>query len=111
MVREPLRVKAYVSRSTMAHTLETLTPGTPVYCGETRVGAVRALYSEGSSRIPALIVVRWSYGERTDDVAVPTDEVETVSDRGVELMQIDPEHYATLATFDPARFPTVHPLP
>jgi hypothetical protein len=94
----------------MAHTLETLTPGTPVLCGDTHVGDVVALYSEGQSRIPALIVVRWSYGGRTDDVAVPSDEVETVSDRGVELMQTEPEQYATLASFDPARFPTVHPL-
>ncbi len=110
MVREPLGVGAYVSRSTMAHTLEALTPGTPVFCGETRVGNVRALYSEGHSRIPALIVVRWSFGGRSEDVAVPTDEVETVSDRGVELMQLDPAQYATLAQFDPKRFPTVHPL-
>jgi hypothetical protein len=94
----------------MAHTLETLTPGTPVFCGDTRVGDVRALYSEGQSRLPALIVVHWTYGDRTDDVAVPADEVEAVSDRGVELMQIDPDQYATLASFDPARFPTVHPL-
>ncbi len=110
MVREPLLAGAYVSRSTMAHTLEALTPGTPVFCGDTRVGDVRALYGQGHSRIPALIVVHWSYGGRTDDVAVPTDEVESVSDRGVELMQADPEQYATLASFDPSRFPTVHPL-
>ncbi len=109
MVREPLLAGAYVSRSTMAHTLETLTPGTPVYCGDVHVGDVRALYSEGQSRIPALIVVAWTYG-RTDDVAVPTEEVETLSDRGVELIQTDPEQYATLASFDPSRFPTVHPL-
>jgi len=94
----------------MAHTLETLTPGTPVFCGDTRVGDVRALYGEGQSRIPALIVVKWSYGERTDDVAVPTAEIETVSDRGVELIQTDPEQYASLASFEPSRFPTVHPL-
>jgi hypothetical protein len=94
----------------MAHTLEGLTPGTPVFCGDTQVGEVRALYSEGHSRIPALIAVGWMYGGRTDDVAVPAEEVETVSDRGVELIQSDPENYATLASFDPARFPTVHPL-
>ncbi len=110
MVREPLLAGAYVNRSTMAHTLETLTPGTPVFCGDTHVGDVLALYSEGHSRLPALIVVHWTYGGRTDDVAVPTDEVESVSDRGVELMQLEPEQYANLATFDPARFPTVHPL-
>jgi len=94
----------------MAHTLETLTPGTPVFCGDTHVGDVRALYGEGQSRSPALIVVRWAYGERTDDVAVPAEEVEKLSDRGVELIQTDPAQYATLASFDPARFPTVHPL-
>jgi hypothetical protein len=94
----------------MAHTLEALTPGTPVFCGDTQVGSVRALYSEGHSRIPALIVVQWMYGGRTDDVAVPTEEIETLSDRGVELIQTDPAQYATLASFDAARFPTVHPL-
>jgi len=94
----------------MAHTLESLTPGTPVFCGASQVGAVRALYGEGQARLPALIVVAWSFGGREEDVAVPAEEVESVTDRGVELMQIDPAQYATLAAFEPARFPTVHPL-
>ena len=37
----------------MARTLETLDLGTPVFCGENRVGDVRGLYAEGSARVPS----------------------------------------------------------
>ncbi len=92
----------------MAHTLETLEPGTPVYVGSARVGDVRAIYTEGSSRQAELIVVHWD--DRDEDVAVPATEVGTVDATGVRLIALEVAAYQTLSTFDPARFPTVHPL-
>jgi hypothetical protein len=92
----------------MARTLETRTSGTPVYCGDTHVGEVRALYAEGTSRAVDWVVVRWSNGGR--EVAVPASEVESVNDGGVRLMHSDQRSYAELTTFDEARFPTAHRL-
>jgi hypothetical protein len=92
----------------MARTLESLEPGTPVFCGDTRVGEVHALYSEGTSRAVEWVVVRWTTGNR--DVAVPANEVEAVNDGGVQLMHSEERFYAELTTFDEARFPTVHRL-
>jgi len=92
----------------MARTLETLTPGTPVFCGEKLVGEVRALYAEGTSRAVEWLVVRWLPEGR--EVAVPATEVENVSDEGVQLMHSDPRIYAELTTFAEARFPTAHRL-
>jgi hypothetical protein len=92
----------------MAHTLETLEPGTPVYVGTVRVGEVRAIYTEGTSRQAELIVVHWD--DRNEDVAVPATEVGSVDANGVLLIAPEVSTYATLSTFDPARFPTVHPL-
>jgi hypothetical protein len=94
--------------SSMAHTLETLEPGTPVYVGDIRVGNVRAVYTEGRSRQVELLVVHWD--ERNEDVAVPATEVGSVDGTGVRLIAPEVATYATLSTFDPARFPTVHPL-
>jgi len=92
----------------MAHTLETLEPGTPVYVGNVRVGDVRALYTEGNSRQAELIVVHWD--TRDEDVAVPAGEVAALDGTGVRLIAPEVATYATLSKFDPARFPTVHPL-
>ncbi|MGD0476204.1 MAG: hypothetical protein ABSB70_23730 [Candidatus Velthaea sp.] len=92
----------------MAHTLETLEPGTPVYVGTVRVGEVRALYTEGNSRQAELIVVHWD--ARNEDVAVPAGEVATLDASGVRLIAPEVATYATLSKFDAARFPTVHPL-
>jgi hypothetical protein len=92
----------------MARTLESLKPGTPVYCGDARVGDVRGLYTEGASRAVELIVVHWDQVDR--DVAVPATEVESVTERGVELMHHDPKFYAELTIFNEARFPTVRRL-
>ena len=92
----------------MARTLETLAAGTPVFCGEARVGEVRALYTEGSSRAVEWVVVRWVAENR--EVAIPANEVESVTDAGVRLMHSDQRLYAELPTFDPARFPTAHKL-
>jgi hypothetical protein len=92
----------------MAHTIESLEPGTPVFVGDVRVGNVRALYTAGTSRQAELIVVYWD--DRGEDVAVPATEVGSVDADGVRLIAIDVTAYATLSTFDPVRFPTVHPL-
>ncbi len=92
----------------MAHTLESLHPGTPVFVGAVRVGDVRSVYAAGSSRQAELLVVHWI--DRNEDVAVPTAEVATVDDEGVKLISTEISAYETLATFDPSRFPTVHPL-
>jgi hypothetical protein len=91
----------------MANTLETLEPGTPVYVGDVRVGEVRAVYTEGVSRQAELVVVHWD--DRDEDVAVPATEVGSLED-GVRLIAPDVGTYATLSTFEPSRFPTVHPL-
>jgi hypothetical protein len=99
---------AYNSGSTMARTLETLDPGTPVYAGETRVGEVRAVYAEGTARIAELLIVHWD--ARGEDVAIPTTEVEAVADDRVQLMRQESDQYSDLAPFDPARFPTMKKL-
>jgi len=99
---------AYNSGSTMARTLESLDPGTAVYAGETRVGEVRAVYAEGSARIAELLVVHWD--ARNDEVAVPTTEVESVDDHGVQLIRQEADQYNDLAPFDAARFPTMKKL-
>jgi hypothetical protein len=92
----------------MAHTLEDLTPGTPVYCGDACIGEVHGLYSEGMSRAVEWLIVRWKDGSR--DVAMPATEVEGIDERGVMLMHADPKFYAELATFSEARFPTARRL-
>lgn len=91
----------------MARTLETLALGTPVYCGETRVGDVRGLYAEGSARAVEWVVVDWA---GRGEVAVPAIEVGTVDDRGVGLLQQEPREYEGLPAFNEERFPTVRKL-
>jgi len=92
----------------MARTLETLDLGTPVFCGETRVGDVRGLYAEGSSaRSVEWVVVNWS---GRGDVAVPAIEIGSVDDRGVTLIQAEPREYEGLPAFNEQRFPTVRKL-
>jgi hypothetical protein len=99
---------AYNSGSTMARTLESLDPGTPVYAGETRVGDVRAVYAEGNARLAELLVVRWD--ARDEDVAIPTTEVQSVDDAGVQLMRRESDQYGDLAPFEAGRFPTMKKL-
>jgi hypothetical protein len=91
----------------MAHTLETLDLGTPVYCGEARVGAVAGLYAEGQARSVEWVIVAW---DNRGDLAVPVAEVEDIDDRGVVLMHSEPHFYDDLNEFSEARFPTVHKL-
>jgi hypothetical protein len=94
-------------RVLMARTLETLDLGTPVFCGEERVGDVRALYSEGTSRAVEWVVVNWvSRG----DVAVPAIEIGSVDDHGVTLIQSNPGDYDSLPAFNEERFPTIRKL-
>jgi hypothetical protein len=91
----------------MARTLETLDLGTPVFCGEERVGDVRGLYAEGSARAVEWVVVNWvSRG----DVAVPAIEIGSLDDRGVTLIQANPRDYDGLPAFNEERFPTVRKL-
>ncbi len=99
---------AYNSGSTMARTLESLEPETPVFAGETRVGTVRAVYADSGSRSVALVVVY--HDARGEDVAVPAAEIESVDESGVQLMRRQADQYRDLAPFDPARFPTMKPL-
>ncbi len=91
----------------MARTLETLDLGTPVFCGDTRVGAVRGLYSEGNARSVEWVIVDWA---QRGNLAVSVSEVENIDDRGVTLMHSDPHFYDDLIDFDATRFPTAHKL-
>lgn len=101
-------IAAYNLGSTMARTLESLEPGTPVFAGATRVGTVTGVYSEGGSRAAELIVVHLD--ARGGNVGVPGKEIESVDDAGVHLIRQEPDQYADLAPFDPARFPTMKKL-
>ncbi|MFN2460566.1 MAG: hypothetical protein ABR591_07760 [Candidatus Velthaea sp.] len=92
----------------MAYTLESLTPGTPVFAGDSHVADVRAVYASEGTRQAELLVLFWL--SRGEDVALSANEVESVDDRGVRLLNSDPNSYAQLLTFDAARFPTVRPL-
>lgn len=99
---------AYNSGSTMARTLESLEPGTPVYAGETRVGDVRAVYAEGDARIAELLIVHWD--ARQEEVAIPTTEVLSVDEGAVQLIRRESDQYSDLAPFDAAAFPTMKKL-
>ncbi len=102
-------IAAYNSGSTMARTLESLDPGTLVFAGSTRVGEVRAVYAEGDSRAADLVVVSWD-ARGGENVAVPSTEILSVTDAGVELIRQESDQYADLAPFDPASFPTMKQL-
>jgi len=91
----------------MARTLETLDLGTPVFCGEVRVGDVRALYAEGDARAVEWVVVNWV---DRGDVAVPAIDIGSVDDHGVTLIQANPRDYEGLPAFSEERFPTVRKL-
>ena len=93
----------------MARTLESLDPGTPVYAGDTRVGDVSAVYAEGDARIAELVVVRWD-ARGGEDVAIPTTEILSVNDGGVQLIRQEADQYADLAPFDASRFPTMRKM-
>ncbi len=102
-------IAAYNPGSTMARTLESLDPGTPVYAGGTRVGEVRAVYAEGDARSAELVVVSWD-ARNGDDVAVPSTEIESIDGAGVQLIRQESDQYADLAPFDASNFPTMKQL-
>jgi predicted RNA-binding protein with TRAM domain len=93
----------------MARTLESLDPGTPVFAGATRVGEVRAVYSEGDARSAGLVIVSWD-ARGGDNVAVPATEILSVTDDGVQLIRQESDQYADLAPFDASSFPTMKQL-
>ncbi len=99
---------AYNSGSIMARTLESLEPGTPLLAGPTRVGSVSAVYATGDARSADLIVARWD--ALGAEVAIPSSEIESISERGVHLMRQEADQYADLAPFDETRFPTLRKL-
>lgn len=86
----------------MAHTLDSLRPGIPVFAGTTRVGEVRAVYAAAETRSVELVVVAWS--ARGEDVAIPAAEIESIEADGVHLMRTEPGEQSDLAPFDEARF-------
>lgn len=92
----------------MSRRLETLTPGTPVYCGERRVGSVEGIYTEGESRLAEYLAVRWD--SRNATILVSTNDVASLEDKGVVLEGGEPEKYETTAAFDPKAAPTIKPL-
>ena len=102
-------IAAYNSGSTMARTLESLDPGTPVFAGSTRVGDVRAVYAEGESRSAEIVVVSWDARDG-ENVAIPSTEILSVNDDGVQLIRQESDQYADLAPFDASRFPTMKQL-
>ncbi len=106
--RERRAREAYNCGSTMARTLETLEPGTPVYAGATRVGTVTGVYAEGEARSAELIAVHWD--ARGEVVAVPATEIEDVEEHAVHLLRQESDQYADLAPFDPSRFLTLRRL-
>ncbi|HXP92606.1 MAG TPA: hypothetical protein VN905_03990 [Candidatus Binatia bacterium] len=92
----------------MSRRLETLAPGTPVFCGEQRVGSVEGIYTEGDSRLPEYLAVAWQ--SRGETILVPTREVESLEERGVILECSDPAFFETTARFEPRQFPTIKKL-
>ncbi len=92
----------------MAARLETLDPGTPVFCGDVQIGQVRGVFSEGESTLAEYLVIRWE--SRDADVLVATRDVETIDGRGVVLQGSDPEAYASLATFEPQDHPNIRKI-
>jgi hypothetical protein len=92
----------------MSRRLETLAPGTPVFCGDRLVGTVEGVYTEGTSRLPEYLAVHWN--ARSAPILVSTNDVESIEARGVVLQCADPTIYDTTATFEPARYPTIKKL-
>jgi len=88
---------------------ESLDPGTPVFAGSTRVGDVRSVYAEGDSRSADLVIVSWDARDG-ENVAVPSTEILSVTDAGVQLIRQESDQYADLAPFDPSNFPTMKRL-
>jgi len=91
----------------MVKRLEELEPGTPVYCGERRVGQVRGVFAEGSSQLAEYLNVHWE--PRSIEVLVSTDDVSEIDERGVILLGTA-QRYEDLVIFDAAAHPTMRRL-
>jgi hypothetical protein len=90
----------------MARRLETLEPGTAVFCGETRVGSVDGVYAEGTAEVAEYMVVRWESRDNTP-VLIATKDVETLEDRGVTLMGDDAQQYEIAPKYEEKLYPSL----
>ena len=90
----------------MARRLETLQVGTPVFCGEKRVGTVDGIYAEGHAEVPEYMVVRWESRDDTP-VLIATKDVETLEGRGVTLIGDDPAQYVTAPKYEDKLYPSL----
>ena len=93
----------------MAQRLEALAVGTPVYCGETRVGAVDGVYAEGKSEVAEYMVVRWDSREGTP-VLIATKDVASLETRGVQLMGEEQGQYVTAPRYEERLYPSLRRL-
>ena len=80
-----------------------------MYCGETRVGSVDGVYSEGQSEVAEYLVVRWDARQGVP-VLVATKDVESLESRGVILMGTNPEQYVIAPVFDAKLYPAFRRL-
>ena len=92
----------------MSRRLETLAPGTPVFCGDQRVGSVEGVYTEGDSRLPEYLAVAWD--SRGETILVRTNDVASIEERGVVLQSAEPAAYVTTAKYEAKQFPTIKKL-
>ncbi|HTX03710.1 MAG TPA: hypothetical protein VMD07_08510 [Candidatus Acidoferrales bacterium] len=90
----------------MARRLETLEVGTPVFCGEKRVGTVDGVYAEGTAEVAEYMVVRWESRDNTP-VLIATKDVETLEGRGVTLIGDDPQQYTTAPKYEDKLYPSL----
>lgn len=90
----------------MARRLEGLDSGTPVFCGEKRVGTVDGVYAEGTAEVAEYLVVRWESRDNTP-VLIATKDVQTLEGRGVTLMGDDPQQYATAPKYEDKLYPSL----
>jgi len=93
----------------MAQRLETLAPGTPVFCGEKRVGTVDGVYAEGTAEVPEYMVVRWDSRDGMP-VLVATRDVESLEPRGVTLIGAEPDQYITAPRYEERLYPSLRRL-
>ena len=92
----------------MKKRLEEIDPGTPVFCEDTPVGEVRAVYCIGDSKLPEFLNVYWN--PRSAEVLVPTNDVSDITEDGVYL-QGTLSSFDDLATFEnEAKHPTLRRL-
>jgi hypothetical protein len=92
----------------VARLLEDIDAGTPVFLGDELVGTVRAVYAEGDARLAEYLCVDWT--ARATLVLIPTNDVESLDDRGVVLMGDDPRAYDVMPAFDEASHPTIRKI-